>query len=160
MPRPSAQTDFSRIVSTVELLSRQLTQAQSNKRVAPVRSIGAVRLETTLSAYAKHVRRMRSDARAHLPADLFGDPAFDMLLDLFIAREENYKLSISSVVTAGHTPPTTGLRWLAKIEKYGLVIREPDPLDARRSYIILNESGRSMMKEWLSRHVSVPEEER
>jgi DNA-binding PadR family transcriptional regulator len=103
---------------------------------------------------------MRSDARAYLPADLFGDPAFDMLLDLFIAREENYQLSITSVVTAGHTPATTGLRWLAKIEKYGLVVRESDPFDARRSYIILNESGHSMIKEWLSRHVSVPEEER
>lgn len=160
MSRPSVQMDFARIVSTVELLTRQLTDAQSGKGAAPVRSIPAVRLETTLSVYAKHVLRMRSDARAHLPADLFGDPAFDMLLDLFIAREENRKLSITSVVTAGHTPPTTGLRWLAKIEKYGLVIREPDPFDARRSYIILNESGHSMMKEWLSRHVSVPEEER
>lgn len=160
MPRPSAQTDFSKIVSTVQLLARQLTEAQSSRRAAPVRSMPAVKFETTLSAYAKHVQRMRSDARAFLPADLFGDPAFDMLLDLFIAREENYQLSITSVVTAGHTPATTGLRWLTKIEKYGLVSREPDPFDARRSYIMLNETGHSIMKEWLSRHVSVPEEER
>jgi hypothetical protein len=147
-------------MSTIQTLAQQVNDAHHVKRVATPRFRPAVKFETPLSFYAKHVRKMRLDARSHLPADLFGDPGFDMLIDLFIAREEQTQLSITSIVTAGLTPATTGLRWLAKLEKHALVDRSPDPFDARRSYIGLSESGYSMMTEWLSRHATSSEEER
>lgn len=44
-------------------------------------------------------------------ADLFGEPAWDMIVDLFIAAEENKTVSVSSLCIDASVPMTTVLRW-------------------------------------------------
>ena len=43
---------------------------------------------------------------------LFGEPAWDILLDLYIAYHEKSAVSVSSVCIAAAVPATTGLRHL------------------------------------------------
>ena len=74
-------------------------------------------------------------------ANLFGEPAWDILLDLFIAAKENRRVSLMSACIGSAAASTTALRWITALERDELVIREDDPQDARRTYVRLSERG-------------------
>lgn len=78
-------------------------------------------------------------------ADLFGEPAWDILLDLFIAHGEDKPVSVSSACIGSAAPATTGLRWLAVLADEGLILRESDPQDQRRVLVRLSPSGLTAM---------------
>ena len=91
---------------------------------------------------AKQVRRMLRQRRMreqYFPADLFADPAWDMLLDLYAARLERQPVSVSSLCIAAAVPATTALRWIKTMTDAGLFVREADPHDGRRIFIALAE---------------------
>ena len=82
--------------------------------------------------------------------DLFGEPAWDIFLALYAAQEAQQKLSISSVCDIAAVPPTTGLRWIGKLEKDGWVYRTPDPVDRRRFWLLLTERASNVMRDYLA----------
>jgi predicted transcriptional regulator len=82
--------------------------------------------------------------------DLFGEPAWDILLDLFIATETGKQISVTSACIGAAVPLTTALRWLSMLEARGLIVRESDDKDARRSYVRLSDMGRELMDQYLS----------
>jgi hypothetical protein len=88
-------------------------------------------------------RRMRSQ---FFPPDLFADPAWDMLLDLFAAALEGRRVSVSSLCIAAAVPPTTALRWIGALHESGLFERQADPTDRRRAYIALSAKGMDGMR--------------
>jgi hypothetical protein len=93
---------------------------------------------------AKAVRRMLRQRRMreqYFPADLFADPAWDMLLDLYAARLERQPVSVSSLCIAAAVPATTALRWIKTMTDAGLFLREDDPHDGRRIFIALAEGA-------------------
>lgn len=83
---------------------------------------------------------------ALFPDGLFSDPAWDILLELYAVHLEQQRTSITSVCAASGVPTTTALRWVAKLEQDGLIIRTDDPLDARRSWIALTSDGVERMR--------------
>jgi hypothetical protein len=93
---------------------------------------------------AKGVRRMLRQRRMreqYFPADLFADPAWDLLLDLYAARLERQPVSVSSLCIAAAVPATTALRWIKTMTDAGLFLREADPDDGRRIFIALAEGA-------------------
>ena len=92
-------------------------------------------------------RRMRD--QFFQPA-LFADPAWDMLLDLFAARLEHARVSVSSLCIAAAVPPTTALRWISTLSEAGLIEREADPLDKRRAFIGLSDRANSALLSYVS----------
>lgn len=93
---------------------------------------------------AKAVRRMLRQRRMreqYFPADLFADPAWDMLLDLYAARLERQPVSVSSLCIAAAVPATTALRWIKTMTDAGLFLRKDDPDDGRRIFIALAEGA-------------------
>ncbi len=80
-------------------------------------------------------------ASNYFPADLFADPAWDMLLDLYAARLERQPVSVSSLCIAAAVPATTALRWIKTMTDAGLFVREADPHDGRRIFIALAEGA-------------------
>jgi DNA-binding MarR family transcriptional regulator/CheY-like chemotaxis protein len=77
-------------------------------------------------------RRLRS---SFLPADLFADPAWDMLLDLLQAEIVQHRVPVSSLCIAAAVPATTALRWIKSMTESGLLVRRDDPHDGRRVFI-------------------------
>lgn len=77
---------------------------------------------------------------------LFGEPGWDILLDLYIAARRGTETQVSSVCIEAGVPSTTILRWIARLENDGLVYRAADAGDARRRYVRLTQDGHAAME--------------
>lgn len=95
------------------------------------------------------VRSRRRRAAVFRSNDLFGEPAWDILLGLYLADQAQQKLSVSNVCDVAGVAPTTGLRWIERLEKEGWVHRTPDPVDRRRFWILLTERALDVMRAYL-----------
>lgn len=102
-------------------------------------------LEETLEFEIK--RRRDRDRILGLPQD--SDPAWNIMLDLLQAHFRKLRISVSSACIASKAPSTTALRYLALLEKDGLVVRQPDATDARRQFVFLSELGMKLMHKYL-----------
>ncbi len=90
-------------------------------------------------------RRMRDQ---FLPANLFADPAWDMILDLMAARLAGQRVSVSSLCIAASVPPTTALRWIRQLTDRAVFARIDDPADGRRVFIELTEIAAQSVSDW------------
>jgi DNA-binding MarR family transcriptional regulator len=82
-------------------------------------------------------------------ADLFGEPAWDILLDLFIGHERGAEMCVSDACIGACVPPSTAIRWLAILEDRGLIERDADPFDARRRCVRLTRRARELLTAYL-----------
>ena len=96
--------------------------------------------------YANRRRRENILGNSHL----LGEPAWDILLDLYIARGESHEVSVSSACIGSASPATTGLRWLGVLQKAGLVERVDDPEDQRRVLVRLSSLGVEQMERYFA----------
>jgi len=87
--------------------------------------------------------------------ELFGEPAWDILLDLYIAQVEDKSVSVSSACIGSASPPTTGLRWLGVLADQGLLEREHDPQDQRRVLVRLTEKALDAMDDYFAGSVGL-----
>jgi len=142
------QRDVARIIATLADFSAKLDMQK--KSLSQHRDEAKPREERPALALARSLIRSRAAAQAVFPADLFQDPAFDILLTVFVSDEEGHDMPISAAVTSGGTPMTTGLRWLSKLEKLGMICRRGDDFDKRKQYISLTEETRALVLEWLT----------
>ena len=97
-----------------------------------------------LARQAYALRRKRAGIFGN--PELFGEPAWDILLDLYIAHAEAKPVSVSSACIGSAAPATTGLRWLGVLADEGLVVRENDPEDHRRVLVRLTRKGITAME--------------
>lgn len=119
----------------------------------PLPATAAVRQPETARADAAFIRMLLRTRRLRtrfFRADLFADPAWDMLLDLMAARLEGKKVAVSSLCIAAAVPPTTALRWIGVLTDSDLVVRVADPDDGRRVYIELAEPTARALGAWLN----------
>jgi DNA-binding MarR family transcriptional regulator len=105
-------------------------------------------------AYHDRARRLialRSQRNAVLGKDLFGDPAWDILLDIYDAEGRREELVISSISLLTGIPQSTTTRWLAILQDRGLILRIGDDLDGRRTKVTLSPAGRQRLEKVLGR---------
>jgi DNA-binding MarR family transcriptional regulator len=88
-------------------------------------------------------RRTRS---RFFEADLFAEPAWDILLELCAAQLGQHRMSVSSLCVAAAVPATTALRWINTLEAKGLLRRQPDSTDARRTFVHLTPTAFNAME--------------
>ena len=98
-------------------------------------------------ARATYARRRKRTSIFGDP-ELFGEPGWDILLDLYIAQVEEKPVSVSSACIGSASPPTTGLRWLGVLAEQGLVEREHDPQDQRRVLVRLTDKALEAMDDY------------
>lgn len=94
-----------------------------------------------LARLAVAMYRARQARSRNLPSNLFGEPAWDILLDLFIAKSRGRRVSVTSVCIASQVPATTALRWIGLLQSEGIIVRDNDNDDRRRAFLRLSESG-------------------
>ncbi|HEY0116348.1 MAG TPA: winged helix DNA-binding protein [Allosphingosinicella sp.] len=102
------------------------------------------------ASFVRSIIRLRRLREHYFRGELFADPAFDMLLDLYAARLEHSRVAVSSLCIAAAVPATTALRWIKALTDRGLFIRSADPQDGRRVYIELSEEAARAMGRYLA----------
>ena len=98
----------------------------------------------TVQAATLELKQRRERTR-HLPEGYFGEPAWDILLDLFVAEAGAKTIPIGSACVAGGVPPTTGLRWINVLVNDGLVDRFEDQQDRRRILVRITGRGKTVV---------------
>jgi DNA-binding MarR family transcriptional regulator len=127
-------------------LARQMRGLQTVLK--PVSSNRQIRdVQHSISA-----RRLRGQL---FRADLFSDPGWNLLLELYGAEVEQYRICATDLYARADVPPTTGIRWIAILENCGFVVRREDPLDARRRFISLTPKTSLIMQDYFDRIATV-----
>ena len=90
---------------------------------------------------------MRKRRDATCGAEFFGEPAWEILLDLFLERAEGRKTNSMSAATASRAPITTALRYLGILEKRGLITKRVANHDMRVHYVELTDETFDWMVE-------------
>jgi len=98
----------------------------------------------------RHIIRQRQLRARFFDADLFADPAWDMLLDLTAARVEHLRVSVTSLCIASGVPPTTALRWIGQLVEAGLFKRVEDDTDRRRAFVALTDRAADAMARYFA----------
>jgi DNA-binding MarR family transcriptional regulator len=86
-----------------------------------------------------------------LAGELFGEPAWDMLLALFCLPSRGERLSLTALSLAANVPQSTGHRWQRILAEHGLIEQLPDQRDGRRQFVSLTDRGRSLLEDYLMR---------
>lgn len=90
----------------------------------------------------------RKVRQRHFPGGLFGDPAWELTLELYAAWLQQHRLTVSALCTRAGAPLTTGIRSIGMICDAGYAFRVRDPLDRRRVFVELSDNGARAMKKY------------
>jgi DNA-binding MarR family transcriptional regulator len=107
------------------------------------RDVTLVKLAQTI------IEARRRRAEIFNPA-MFGEPAWELLLTLFVMDREGPRLTIGRLAQVAGTKLTTALRWLEYLEDQEFVRREQHPNDARTAFIELTDKARNTLRLYLS----------
>jgi DNA-binding MarR family transcriptional regulator len=99
---------------------------------------------------AREIYKLRRRRTELIDDEIFGEPAWDILLDLFEANSRGKVIGITSACIASAVPSTTALRWLNALIARGHVERYDDPHDGRRSFLRLTPGTMAKMHTLLS----------
>jgi DNA-binding MarR family transcriptional regulator len=139
-PRPQrlADDELDSVAQNLAALAERLKRGAFDEAASEHRPASA--LERAERLY--RARRLRGK---YFKSELFGEPAWDLLLDLFIHGERGKTVSISSACLGAAVPATTALRWIDCLVTEGLLMRVTDASDKRRIFVQLTPCGREAM---------------
>ncbi|MET1112109.1 MAG: MarR family transcriptional regulator [Allosphingosinicella sp.] len=150
MSGEEAAEDIGRLAAEI-----RRTVAQLGALVGRLRKAGAGGEESAPDdetvAFAKRLLAMRRLRESMLGPQFFSDPAWDMLLDLYVQTRKEAPVAVSSLCLAAEVPTTTGLRWIQNMVAAGLLVRRNDPADARRVFIGFGPGAEETMHIFLAR---------
>lgn len=91
-------------------------------------------------------RRRRDD---YFPRGLFGEPAWDLLLALFIALEDGRDLDLAKAYEAAKVDPAHGPALIDKLVAAGMAVRSRGQHDKRRNTVVLTDEAIERMSNYL-----------
>jgi DNA-binding MarR family transcriptional regulator len=98
---------------------------------------------------AAEIVESRKRRRTYFSASMFGEPAWDMLLVLFLAESSHVRANTTAVALAADVPLTTALRWMDYLESQQLIYRAGHMTDRRVSVVTLTDKGRQALELYL-----------
>ncbi len=90
----------------------------------------------------------RCRRRSFVAAELLVDPAWDILLWVFIETEHGRRVTRQAAATAAWVTPDVGRRWITALQKAGLIVpwwADDDGDD----YVVLSDNGYRGMQRYL-----------
>ena len=106
---------------------------------------GRLAATTTTMERARLAYEIGARRRAALGPGLFSDPAWNILLDLFLSDESGRDLSVTAVCIGSRSSAATALRYISLLVQRGLIDRIADEHDGRRTYVRLTAKGWNAM---------------
>lgn len=107
-----------------------------------------------LVSRARIIFQSRVNRARHFNRAMFGEPAWDILLLLYINDLGGARLTATKIADMIEQPFSSVVRWLDYLQKERLIERRPHSNDKRIALIALLEKGRDSIESYLS---DVPE---
>ena len=105
-----------------------------------------------LAQKARSITEHRERRCKYISTDLLGEPAWDMLLDLFMQFARGAKVSTTSLCIASRAPLTTALRYISVLEHQGYVTRSQSTVDKRVTFVGLTDVGLLAVGQYLEEY--------
>ncbi len=137
-----------RAKALIQIAQEMLVQADAMTDV-PSESFALLEGDRDILVRAKWTLEDRERRSTFFRSDLFGEPAWHILLDLFIQQKVGNRTSVMAACIGSGAATTTALRYLNLLIEDGLVEREGDPSDGRRSWLRLTPHATEAMTEYL-----------
>ena len=124
--------------------ARQLNRSSRAKRQAANEDISP-EIEDLL-VFAKQIYAVRSGRSEFLSAVVLGEPAYDMLLAMFIASVERRTMRADDLARSSGAPSTAAQRWIRVLEDLGLITRAARFRDVGDYIVELEPLGLSQIR--------------
>lgn len=92
-------------------------------------------------------RRLR---KQYFDRDIFGEPAWEILLALYVTEDSGSRLTMSRLADWIDAPLTTVARWVRALEEQSLIGRAEHPTDRRIIFVRLLDKGRRALDDYLA----------
>jgi DNA-binding MarR family transcriptional regulator len=102
-----------------------------------------------LKPFARQLYEQRQKRIGLFGSQMFGEPAWEMLLILYLDEGSQRVLQTRLTELSGATR-STAARWIDYLIGRGFVRREGHPTDKRRSFVSLTDKGRNLLELYLS----------
>jgi hypothetical protein len=100
------------------------------------------------AAKAKELLLFRRRRNEMFGQDLFGEPAWHIILELFIAKAEGRQVTIKSACIGSGVPMSTALRWVSRLTDQGVALRRKR--DGRARHVLeLDDTVSKTLEEML-----------
>ena len=134
------ESDSAKIEAALAILE------QASVRIALLSDPLSPQAGRTLRAVAERLYADRRRREEYFPAALFGEPAWDLLLALFIAHDDGRHISLDEAYSAAKMDPLEGPALVEKLVAAGLVTRSHNRWNA----ILLTERGTDRLSDYLA----------
>lgn len=98
--------------------------------------------------YLAALRRLRNESGLLAGLD---EPSWTILLEVYRAEITGRRLSVSKLCALDEASQTTAWRRIRSMEDAGLLVRDQDPADARRSFVTLTEPAVRSVADFMAR---------
>ena len=119
---------------------------QANVRVALLSDPLSPEAGRTLRVVAERLYAERRRREEYFPAALFGEPAWDLLLALFVAHDDGRHVSLDEAYAAAKIDALHGPALVDRLVAAGLVTRSHNRWNA----ILLTEQGMDRLNDYLA----------
>jgi hypothetical protein len=102
-----------------------------------------------LTDYARQILAGRKQRDRYFDPMLFSNPAWDILLNLYVADGEGKPFNVLDTCLTSAVPQGVALRWLTYLEQEDMVIEVPDPARPRQTLIRLSDQTRLTITSYL-----------
>jgi DNA-binding MarR family transcriptional regulator len=102
-----------------------------------------------LLARAQAILAARRRRESIFKTILFGEPAWEMLLLLYLNASRS-RLTMGRLGEIAGLSKSTALRWIDYLDREGLARRDPHPTDKRATFVELTPMGRRALDHYLS----------
>ena len=102
------------------------------------------------------IYQSRRQREYYFESRLFSEPAWDLLLAAYCLGTTKQCLTVSALCHSAGCPFTTALRWIQRLERFGLMERRKCDRDGRMIYSYLTPDGRHKIESYLRRLESRP----
>lgn len=106
---------------------------------------------TTLVALAAKWHTDRERRSQFFDSDLLGEPAWDMLLYLFVRSAEGHQVRKTALCGASGVAHATAMRYISLLQQHGLIVQTRCMTDARVQFVSMTQEGMVRMAACLAR---------
>ena len=135
---------------SIDEIARRLDELLRDMADVPAAHEGGGLTDGVLEA-ARQAWEARRERERIFGSSLGPDPAWDLLLELFIAKGEGREATAATVSAASGLPEATVLRCIAHLADARLVGRQPHPFDTETVYLTLTDRAVAMISDFLAR---------